>query len=29
MPTMAFRGYLKANSIASIKEKIETVSRID
>jgi NDP-sugar pyrophosphorylase family protein len=29
MPTMAFRGYLKANAIASIKEKIETVSRID
>ncbi|MBT4757096.1 MAG: UDP-N-acetylglucosamine diphosphorylase [Opitutae bacterium] len=29
MPTMAFRGYLKENAIASIKEKIETVSRID
>jgi len=29
MPTMAFRGYLKANSIASIKEKIETAPRID
>ena len=29
MPTMAFRGYLKANSIASIKEKIETAPRVD
>ena len=29
MPSMAFRGYLKANSIASIKEKIETAPRID
>ncbi|MDG1242138.1 MAG: UDP-N-acetylglucosamine diphosphorylase [Opitutae bacterium] len=29
MPSMAFRGYLKANAIASDKVKIETVSRID
>ena len=29
MPSMAFRGYLKANSIASIKEKIATAARVD
>jgi len=29
MPTMAFRGFLKANSIAFIKEQIETVPRMD
>jgi len=29
MPTIAFRGYLKTNSIASVKEKIETAPRID
>ena len=29
MPTMAFRGTLKANSIAYIKEKIETAPRMD
>lgn len=29
MPTMAFRGTLKANSIAYLKEKTETARRID
>jgi hypothetical protein len=29
MPTMAFRGYLGANSIAYLKEKIETAPRMD
>jgi NDP-sugar pyrophosphorylase family protein len=29
MPTMAFRGYLKPNSIAYLKEKIEFVPRVD
>jgi NDP-sugar pyrophosphorylase family protein len=29
MPTVAFRGYLPANSIAYIQEKIETAPRMD
>lgn len=29
MPTVAFRGYLKENSIAFAKEKIQTISRVD